>query len=123
SAATLASLRTACGEPIWNAPRRTVKFLVLIPARNEAVNLPKVVAELRRWWPDVPTLVVDDASDDDTPAILPALGVNWLRLPQRLGIGGAMRAGLRYARILGHDVVVRLDGDGQHQPDQIERLL
>jgi glycosyltransferase involved in cell wall biosynthesis len=100
-----------------------VKFLVLIPARNEALNLPKVIAELRRCRPEADILVVDDASNDDTTDVLPGLGVYWLRLAQPLGIGGAMRAGLRYARILGHNLVVRLDGDGQHRPDQIERLL
>jgi glycosyltransferase involved in cell wall biosynthesis len=46
-----------------------------------------------------------------------------LRLTQRLGIGGAMRAGLRYARSRGHDVVVRLDGDGQHDPAQLRAVV
>jgi len=100
-----------------------VKFLVLIPARNEGDNLPSVIAEIRGCRPEADILVVDDASEDDTREVLPGLGVNWLRLPQRLGIGGAMRAGLHYARILGHDLVVRVDGDGQHRPDQIDRLL
>lgn len=100
-----------------------MNFLILIPARNEAVNLPSVIDETRRCRPDAAILVVDDASDDNTRDVLPGLGVHWLRLAQRLGVGGAMRAGLRYARILGYDVVVRLDGDGQHRPDQIEQLL
>ena len=100
-----------------------MRFLVLIPARNEGVNLPRVVGELRGCRPEADILVVDDASSDDTRDILQGLGVYWLRLAQPLGIGGAMRAGLRYALILGHDLVVRLDGDGQHQPDQIELLL
>src|SRR5262249_56070291 len=52
-----------------------------------------------------------------------SLSVRWLRLPQHLGLGGAMRAGLRYAQRLGHDTVVRLDGDGQHRPDEVENLL
>jgi len=108
-----------------SSPRRDSvgNLLVIIPARNEAVNLPNVIAELRSWQPEAAILVVDDASDDNTREVLPALDVHWLRLAQRLGVGGAMRAGLRYARILGHDLVVRLDGDGQHRPDQIERLL
>ena len=97
--------------------------LVLIPARNEAANLPRVVTELRQCWPDVAILVVDDCSDDETPDVLTALGVRWLRLEQHLGIGGAMRAGLRFARRLGYHIVVRLDGDGQHQPTDIASLL
>jgi glycosyltransferase involved in cell wall biosynthesis len=68
-------------------------------------------------------LVVDDGSTDETPDVLEQLDVKWLRLPERLGIGSAMRAGLRYARRLGYDIVVRMDGDGQHCPEDIERLL
>jgi glycosyltransferase involved in cell wall biosynthesis len=97
--------------------------LVLIPARNEAANLPRVVAELRQCRPEVAVLVVDDCSDDETPDVLTALDVRALRLDQHLGIGGAMRAGLRFARLLRYEVVVRLDGDGQHRPADIARLL
>ena len=97
--------------------------LILIPAFNEAASLPSVVGELHRHRPDLPLLVVDDASTDDTPSCLATLGVPSLRLTQRLGVGGAMRAGLRYARARGHDVVVRLDGDGQHDPSDIAALL
>lgn len=102
---------------------RGAPFLALIPAHNEAASLPRVVAELRACWPAAGVLVVDDGSRDDTVALLRTLDVRWLRLHQRLGVGGAMRAGLRYARRLGYTTVVRLDGDGQHQPAQIGRLL
>ena len=100
-----------------------MKVLALIPAYNEAASLPAVVAELRAVDAALHVLVVDDASDDDTPELLPTLGVAWLRLSQRLGIGGAMRAGLRYARARGFERVVRLDGDGQHEPADVPRLL
>jgi glycosyltransferase involved in cell wall biosynthesis len=100
-----------------------VKFLIVVPARNEARNLPTVVDELRHHWPGVEILIADDASADCTPEVLAGLPVHWLRLPQHLGLGGAMRAGLCYARHLGYDAVVRVDGDGQHRADQIGRLL
>lgn len=100
-----------------------MKVLALIPAYNEAASLPRVVSELRERWPALPILVVDDASSDETPALLPGLGVRWLHLPVHLGLGGALRAGLRYARSLGVDLVVRVDGDGQHEAGEIERLL
>jgi len=82
-----------------------------------------VVAQLRSQQPDLDILVVDDGSTDETSALLPQLGVRWLRFPERLGIGGAMRAGLRYAVRLEYDVVVRLDGDGQHDVREIDDLL
>lgn len=100
-----------------------MNFLIVIPARNEAANLPAVVAELRACWPAVDILVIDDGSTDGTRRVLDGLGVRWLRLPQHLGLGGAMRAGLRYARLLGYRTVVRVDGDGQHRGDQIDGLL
>jgi hypothetical protein len=100
-------------------PRR----LGLIPTYNEAANLTAVVGQVRALQPDLDILVVDDGSTDGTSVLLPQLGVRWLRFPARLGIGSAMRAGLRYAVRLEYDVVVRLDGDGQHDVGEIEDLL
>jgi hypothetical protein len=100
-----------------------VRVLVLIPARNEEASLPAVVADVRTHAPDAEILVVDDASTDGTPGVLQDLGVRWLRMPQPLGLGVAVRTGLRYAMSMGCETVVRLDGDGQHPADVIERLL
>jgi glycosyltransferase involved in cell wall biosynthesis len=97
--------------------------LVLIPAFNELASLPALVEELQRLRPDLPILVVDDASTDGSGELLPRLPVQHLQLAQHLGLGGAVRAGLRYARTLGFQCVVRLDADGQHPPAQIEALL
>jgi glycosyltransferase involved in cell wall biosynthesis len=85
--------------------------------------LPAVVAEVRGCHPDLDILVIDDGSTDGTATVLPRLSVRWLRFPERRGIGSAMRAGLRYAARLGYDSAVRIDGDGQHRADEIERLL
>lgn len=103
-----------------NAPLRV---LALIPAYNEARNLPAVVGRIRERRPDITVLVVDDGSTDDTVAVLEHLGVRWLRWPDRRGVGCAVRAGLRYGSRLGFDAVVRLDADGQHDAEDIERLL
>ena len=67
--------------------------------------------------------MIDDGSTDATPEVLRELDVRWLRLPERLGVGSAIRAGLRYANRAGYDAVVRLDGDGQHRAEDIERLI
>ena len=62
------------------------RFLVIVPAHNEADCLPAVVAEVRATMPGVALLVVDDGSIDDTPAVLAAHGVESLRLLQGLGL-------------------------------------
>jgi glycosyltransferase involved in cell wall biosynthesis len=129
------------GEPRWSMPRRRGpvsldrpraarasaiaggRVLILVPAHNEADSLSFVVGELRDRCGDADVLVVDDGSRDATPQVLSSLDVRRLRLPQHLGLGSAMRAGLRYAAWLGYRTVVRLDGDGQHDPAQISVLL
>ena len=68
-------------------------------------------------------LIVDDGSSDGTQELLPHLGVRWLTLSQRLGVGGAVRAGIRFARRSGYDYAVRIDGDGQHRACDITRVL
>ena len=98
------------------------RFLVLVPAYNEADCLPAVVAEVRATMPGVALLVVDDGSIDDTPAVLAAHGVESLRLLQRVGLGTAVRAGLRRAASLGYATVVRIDGDGQHDARDIAAI-
>jgi hypothetical protein len=98
-------------------------MLALVPAFNEAANLARVVRELRRAAPDLDILVVNDGSTDDTADLLPALGVAWLTLSHRVGVGGAVRTGLRYALRNGYQYVVRIDGDGQHRACDIGRLL
>jgi glycosyltransferase involved in cell wall biosynthesis len=100
-----------------------VKVLALIPARNEADSLPAVIAALRAEQPGLDILVVDDASTDATGATLTALGVEQLRLCEHLGVGSAIRAGLRYGQSKGFDIVVRVDGDGQHPAAEIHRLI
>jgi len=95
----------------------------VIPAFNEAANLPRVAADLRRATPDADVLVVDDGSTDETATVIDRLGLRAIRLRHRVGVGGAVRAGLRYALRLGYDVVVRVDGDGQHQAADVARLV
>jgi hypothetical protein len=101
----------------------TMSTLVIIPAFNERASLGRVVRDVRRVAPGADVLVVNDGSTDETAALLPGLGVRWLTMPERLGVGSAVRAGLRYAQARGYGVVIRIDGDGQHRACDVGRLI
>jgi glycosyltransferase involved in cell wall biosynthesis len=98
-------------------------FLVLIPAFNEAGAIADVVREVKKLVPGAKILVVDDASKDDTANLAKGAGAGVLRLPYHLGLGGCVQAGYRMAYELGYDYVIRVDGDGQHDPRYIMELL
>ncbi len=97
--------------------------IVVIPAYNEEASLPGVIAELRAEAPDLDIVVVDDGSSDGTSALARAAGIPCVELPFNLGIGGALRAGYRYAVEHGYGRAIQFDGDGQHRADQIKGLL
>lgn len=100
-----------------------MRALVIIPAFNEEAALPATLRELRSDAADLDVVVVSDGSTDRTAEVARQAGVAVLELPFNLGIGGALRAGFRYAVRGGYDVAVQLDGDGQHDPSQIYKLL
>ena len=104
-------------------PRSVDRLLVVVPAWNEAASVSGVVAEVRAAVPQAECLVVDDGSSDDTAELARAAGARVLRLPYNLGVGGAMRAGFRYARDRGYSTVVQVDADGQHDPRDIPGLV
>jgi glycosyltransferase involved in cell wall biosynthesis len=97
--------------------------LVIVPARNERPNLAAVIGELRAVRAGDAILVVDDHSSDGTAAEARRLGCHVLELPFHLGYGGAVQAGVKYALRQGHPVAVTFDGDGQHDPADVQPLL
>jgi hypothetical protein len=99
------------------------RTLVIIPARNEASNLPPTVEELRRVLPAADALLIDDASTDGTHRVAARLGLPYVRTPVNLGIGGAVQTGFRYALRHGYAAAVQHDADGQHDPNAIKDVL
>lgn len=97
--------------------------LVVVPALNEQDSVAHVVAAVRSAAPGARCLVVDDGSTDQTAARAEAAGADVLTLPFNLGVGGAMRAGFRFAVEHGFDVVVQVDADGQHDPTSLPQLV
>lgn len=98
-------------------------LLIIIPALNEEKALPAVLAELRAALPEADVLVVDDGSTDGTAEVARRAGALVLPLAYNLGVGGAMRAGYRFALREGYAVAVQVDADGQHDPVQVPELL
>jgi glycosyltransferase involved in cell wall biosynthesis len=101
----------------------SARVLVLIPAYNEAASLPLVIDDVRRQVPEADVLVINDASTDDTERVLAGLPVKRLTLGVRLGVGGGLRAGVRYARRRGYTILGRMDGDGQHRAADLRRVI
>ena len=99
------------------------QLLILIPAFNEIGAIARVIQEVRSVMPDAPILVVDDASTDGTEKSARSAGAYVLRLPYHLGLGGGVQAGYKLAYELGYEYVIRVDGDGQHDPKYIPALL
>lgn len=95
--------------------------LVVIPAFNEQDSVGQVIEQVRNAG--YVALVIDDGSTDRTGEVAAAAGATVVRLPVNLGVGGALRCGFRYAVTHGYPVVVQCDGDGQHDPGEIVKLL
>lgn len=94
-----------------------------MPAWNEEAVIGSTLREMIEVNPGVDLLVVDDGSTDATAQIAAAAGATVLELPYNLGVGGAMRAGYKYAKRFDYDRTVQIDADGQHDPRDIERVL
>ncbi|MEP1895294.1 MAG: glycosyltransferase family 2 protein [Alloalcanivorax venustensis] len=93
---------------------------IVIPAKNEADNLATWLPRLVAWGGYQELIVIDDGSDDNTADIAAGHGAIVVRHPQSLGNGAAIKRGFREAS---GDIVVFMDADGQHQPEDIPHLL
>lgn len=105
-----------------------MRLLIIIPAFNEEEALSGLLAEIRALSPadvgaDIETVVVDDGSTDRTADVAREGGARVLRLCRNLGIGGAVQSGLRLAHREHFDFAAQVDGDGQHPPHELAKLL
>jgi glycosyltransferase involved in cell wall biosynthesis len=98
-------------------------FLAVVPAYNEARSIASVVRSLHEQAPDFDVIVVDDGSTDDTALRAAEAGASVLRLPFNLGIGGAVQTGFVYALEHGYECMAQVDGDGQHEPAELGKLV
>jgi glycosyltransferase involved in cell wall biosynthesis len=99
---------------------RINRFMAVIPAYNEAEHIEQVVKAAKRY---VPVLVVDDGSTDETVKLAEAAGAEVIRHEINQGKGAALRTGFLRALDLGCEAVIALDGDGQHDPDEIRKFI
>ena len=104
-------------------PRLYPRVLAVVPAFNEQESVGRTIEELVSVNPSIDVLVVDDGSGDHTARVARRAGAIVCQLPYNLGVGGAMRAGYRYALRHDYDVAVQVDGDGQHKPEYLPKML
>lgn len=112
--------QTAAGPIARPSAPVPLSVSIVIPAYNEGCTIGRVVAAARQQCPQAEVIVVDDASKDDTAEQAAAAGARVIRRPYNMGNGAGVKTGIRTAK---GEVVLVLDGDGQHDPADIPRLL
>ncbi len=103
-----------------NQETNPVELSIVIPAKNEAATIADVVASARSEYPEAEIIVVDDGSTDATADLAEAAGASVVRHPESLGNGAAVKSGARAAT---GEILAFMDGDGQHDPRELGKLL
>lgn len=100
-----------------------MKVLIMIPAYNEDKNIERVVNNLIANYHKYNYVVINDGSMDETAKICKDNNYNMIDLPINLGLAGGFQAGIKYAYRAGYDAAIQYDGDGQHNPQYIEKMI
>ncbi len=103
-----------------NQETSPVALSIVIPAKNEATAIAAVVTSARSEYPEAEIIVVDDGSTDATADLAEAAGATVVRHPESLGNGAAVKSGARAAK---GEILALMDGDGQHDPRELGKLL
>ncbi len=98
-----------------------LKLIAVIPCFNEQQFIGDIVTRAKKYVDQV--IVIDDGSTDNTPEVAQAAGAEVIKHKARQGAGAATKSGFEASKANDADVVVTLDGDGQHNPDEIPQLL
>jgi glycosyltransferase involved in cell wall biosynthesis len=101
----------------------TCSYLAVVPAYNEEGTVARVITAIHERAPEFDVVVVDDGSTDATAVEAERAGAKVVRHPFNLGIGGAVQSGFTYALEHGYDRLVQIDGDGQHDPGELHKLM
>ncbi len=106
---------------------KVFKVAVIIPCHNEEDTILNLISEIKNTaFPSnflIEPVVINDASTDQTKQILLSSHIKFVDLSVNLGIGGAVQSGFKYAFRNGYDIAVQMDGDGQHPPSELEKIL
>lgn len=105
---------------------KTTKILIILPCYNEEQSIGSILQQLKSINVkdcELIALPVNDASTDNTLAEIKKHSDHYLDLPVNLGIGGAVQSGLKYAHENNYDVAVQMDGDGQHPPLELIKII
>ena len=121
--------KAAAEAPETAAERPSRRTLVIIPTYNERENLPLIMARVRKARPDVHVLVVDDGSPDGTGQLADEMAaaepdhIQVMHRTAKDGLGAAYLAAFAWGLERGYSVLVEMDADGSHAPEQLYRLL
>jgi glycosyltransferase involved in cell wall biosynthesis len=99
------------------------KLLILIPAYNEGENIEQVVDNLIQNYPQYDYVVINDGSRDNTLEICRRRGYHCVDMPINVGLTNGVQTGMMYAYENGYDYAIQFDGDGQHDPEYIEKMV
>jgi len=104
-------------------PVQAKKILVIIPAFNEERSIRLVVKRIKKLYPDIKAVVINDGSSDNTTQEAESAGAPTVSLPYNLGIGGAVQTGFKIAEKEGFEIAIQIDGDAQHDPAYLKDLV
>lgn len=100
-----------------------MKRLIIIPAFNEAENLPKVISSIEGLQQDFDYVVINDGSTDNTRDLCEKDNLTVVNLPINSGIGVAVQTGYKYALYNDYDIAIQIDGDGQHDVSYLKEII